>query len=139
MIAKREPAAPAGGFDPRIRPILTAAIVAVVPVYIALAVLIDRSAARPSGFAVAPLFLLAIAVFAGLSALLASFWLRGRIARRAGESVMACFRGFVLGMALAETSALTGLVYFALTRDWVVFLFLVGASLIAFAGHAKWR
>ena len=43
----------------------------------------------------------------------------------------------VVGLALAETPALLGLIYFVFSYDWPGFLLLVAASLICFILHAR--
>ena len=74
-----------------------------------------------------------------LGSVVISFWLRKKLTVQIDEDKTSMVdRGFITGCALSELPALIGLIYFILFRDWVGFLLLVSASLLAFIFHAKW-
>ena len=72
--------------------------------------------------------------FVGLGSAAASFLVRKAIA---GQSDQRRFPALVVGLALAEVPALTGLVYFVVSYDWPGFLLLLGATVVCFVLHAR--
>jgi hypothetical protein len=82
----------------------------------------------------------AVMAFIGLGSAIGSFMIRklmvaGPNAAQGNRPVAALF----VGLALAETPALLGLIYFVFSYDWPGFLLLVAASLVCFILHMRWR
>lgn len=106
----------------------------VVPVYLALALLVQTFFGKEAVVTETRRFLF----FAGFSAVglamaVVSVWVRNVVERRGGEAL----KSLLVGLALAECAAFLGLIYFILFRDWFGFAMLVCATLASFAYHAK--
>ena len=80
----------------------------------------------------------AVLAFLGLGSAALSFILRKLMLSRPGAAQgQRRLVALVVGLALAETPALLGLIYFVFSYDWPGFLLLVAASLICFILHAR--
>jgi len=76
----------------------------------------------------------------GLACAVGSTWLRVYLSnRRRHEDEANDQKPLLLSLAMSETPALLGLIYFIMFRDWLGFSFLVLATFIAFAYHALSR
>ncbi len=124
------------GPAPIVHLLLKIATAAVVPIYALLGWLI-RTMMPDRPAAIAPehrTLVLAVLCVVGFGAAAASFPARRLAANRATP-----ITALVIAVALAETSALLGLVYYVLAWDAVAFAVLLLASFAAFAGHLSWN
>jgi hypothetical protein len=82
----------------------------------------------------------AILCAGALGAAVASFHVRRAVARKQAErGIKGHHFALCTGLAMAETPALVGLVYFIFYRDWIGFWLLLVASLAAFMLHGMQR
>jgi F0F1-type ATP synthase membrane subunit c/vacuolar-type H+-ATPase subunit K len=128
--------------------ILSAAMIASVFVYAGLVELLPRLAPSSAAAAEAATVELLRKVFRGLALVnfLALAWLVNRAGRPVGEPLLRLSKLKTLttvGLALAESIALYGLVLFFLSRDPIDFYYLLLVSLLSFIvvfpRHDRWR
>lgn len=130
--------------------IICGAIVAAVPIYVAVAAVLSREGAEPTGappIVVSVLGAVALATFAA-AAPMRGLLVRGVVAKApAGSSAdivpAALLTGAILSYALCEAPAILGLAVFIMTGSWVYFLLFIALALVGFAMNfprlSAWR